>query len=254
MDIKDIKKAGIDDAEEIKIKKIKTKGKDINVEEIVIKREEKKGKVWKLMNHLKKFWNKLWFLLWKDDSLKGWIFSIVFLFIIIKFLFFPLLSLVTGTTLPLAIVESCSMYHDGFIFHDYDGWWQTHELKYSSYEIGKADFGNFLFKNGFNKGDILFIIKAKPEKLEIGDVIIFDRGEGTPIIHRIIRITKEDGKYFFSTIGDNNNGQLSIEKNIREEQLMGKAIFKITPFIGWGKLIFFEGTRAPSQRGLCKQN
>lgn len=203
---------------------------------------------------IKIFLDKLWFILWKDDSLKGWIFSIVFLFIFIKFIFFPLLSLVTGTALPLAIVESCSMYHDGVFFYNYDNWWQEHELKYSSYEIEKEEFEDFVFKNGFNKGDILFIIKANPEKLEVGDVIIFDAGQQNPVIHRIIKITNQDGEYFFATIGDNNDGQLSVEKNIREEQLMGKAIFKIVPYAGWGKLIFFEGTRSVSERGFCKEN
>jgi signal peptidase I len=254
MDIKDIKKAGIDDAEEIKIKKIKTKGKNIDVEEISIKRGEKKCKVCKLLNYLKKFWDKLWFILWKDDSLKGWFFSIIFLFILIKFIFFPALSLVTGTALPLAIVESCSMYHEGVIFYDYDNWWQGHESKYLNYEIEKNNFADFVFKNGFNKGDILFIIGAKPEKLKIGDVIIFNAGQQNPVIHRVISIENQNGSYIFSTIGDNNNGQLSLEKNIKEEQLMGKAIFKIAPYIGWGKLIFFEGARDSSQRGFCKEN
>ncbi len=254
MDIKDIKKAGIDDAEEIKIKKIKTKGKDISVEEVTIKREKEKSKISKLLNSLKKFWNKLWFILWKDDSLKGWIFSVIFLFILIKFIFFPVLSLVTGTSLPLAIVESCSMYHEGVLFYDYDNWWQGHESKYSNYGIEKNNFADFVFKNGFNKGDILFIIRAKPEKLKVGDVIIFNAGQQNPVIHRIISIENQNGSYVFSTIGDNNNGQLSIEKNIKEEQLMGKAIFKIAPYLGWGKLIFFEGVRDPSQRGFCKQN
>jgi hypothetical protein len=203
---------------------------------------------------IKKFWNKLWFILWKDDSLKGWVFSIVFLFIIIKFIFFPVLSFVTGTSLPLAIVESCSMYHEGIFFHNFDNWWEQHEKKYSEYNISKENFKEFIFEDGFNKGDILFLIGANPERLRIGDVIIFDAGRNNPIIHRIVNIKYEDGKHIFSTIGDNNNGQWDFEKEIREEQLMGKAIFKIAPYLGWGKLVFFEGSRESSQRGFCTQN
>ncbi len=203
---------------------------------------------------IKKLWKKVWFILWKDDSLKGWIFSIIFLFIFIKFIFFPILSLVTGTFLPLAIVESCSMYHEGNILSDYNNWWQEHETKYLKYDIEKEEFKNFIFEKGFNKGDILFIIKASPEKLKIGDVIIFSAGQKNPVIHRIIQIEYQDGKYIFSTIGDNNNGQLSFEKNIKQEQLIGKAIFKTAPYIGWGKLIFFEGTKPVSERGFCKEN
>jgi len=187
----------------------------------------------------KKFWNKFWFIVWKDDSPKGWLISVIFIFIVIKFIFFPVLSFATGTSLPLAIVESCSMYHQGNLFSNFDNWWENHESKYSSYIINDLDFQDFIFKNGFNKGDILFVLKAKPEKLKIGDVIIFNGGTENPIIHRILEIKKEGEKYIFSTIGDNNNGQLNFEENIQEEQIIGKAVFKLAPYLGWGKLIFY---------------
>ena len=203
---------------------------------------------------MKKFLNKFWFIVWKDDSLKGWLISILFIFIMIKFIFFPIMSFATGTSLPLAIVESCSMYHQGNLLSNFNIWWENHESKYSQYIINNLDFQDFTFKNGFNKGDILFIIKAKPEKLKVGDVIIFNSGRNIPIIHRIIEIKKENDGYLFSTIGDNNNGQLTFEKNIQEEQLMGKAVFKIAPSIGWGKLIFYEHIKPKSERGLCKEN
>jgi signal peptidase I len=207
----------------------------------------------KFSRRLKIVLNKLWFILWKDDSLKGWIISIIFLFLFIKFIFFPVLSLATGTVLPLAIVESCSMYHKGII-PDYDNWWEDHKIKYGEHSLEKEDFKEFTMKNGFNKGDILFIIKAKPERLKLGDIIIFDAGQNNPIIHRLVNIDKQGDSYTFSTIGDNNNGQLNFEKSINENQLIGKAIFKITPLMGWGKLIFFEGAKSPQERGLCKQN
>ncbi|MBA7623340.1 hypothetical protein ES703_30735 [subsurface metagenome] len=201
---------------------------------------------------LKEVLKKFWYLLWKDDSWKGWLFSIVFLFIFIKFIFFPTLSLITGTELPLAIVESCSMYHKGNLFSNYDNWWQEHELKYLKYDLEKEEFEDFKFKNGFNKGDILFIIWTDPEKLEIGDVIIFSANQRNPVIHRIIEIENKNGEHIFSTIGDNNNGQLSFERDIKEEQIVGKAVIKLVPYIGWGKLIFFEGRKSPSERGFCK--
>ena len=200
---------------------------------------------------LKKFWEKFWFIVWKDDSIKGWLISLIFIFILVKFIFFPTLSLVTGTSLPLAIVESCSMYHEGNLLSNYDNWWKGQNSKYSEFNIEKEIFEDFKFKNGFNKGDILFITRAKPEKLKIGDVIIFQSTQKTPIIHRIIEIKEQDGKYTFSTIGDNNNGQLNFEKNIKQEQLIGKANLKIAPYLGWGKLIFFEKFKDESGRGFC---
>ncbi len=201
-----------------------------------------------------KLWEKFWFIVWKDDSLKGWIFSIIFLFIFIKFIFFPVLSLVAGTSLPLAIVESCSMYHEGNLLSNYDNWWQGHETKYLKYDIEKEGFENFKFKDGFNKGDILFIIKAKLEKLKVGDIIIFNAEQKNPVIHRIIKIENKNGEQIFSTIGDNNNGQLSFEKNIKSGEIVGKAVFKLAPSLGWGKLIFFEASRPTSERGFCREN
>lgn len=203
---------------------------------------------------IKKYWDKFWFLLWKDDSLKGWIFSVIFLFLFIKLIFFPFLSLATGTSLPLAIVESCSMYHQGNIFSDFDSWYERHDIKYSNFQINKLDFEEFPFKKGFNKGDILFIVGTKAEKLKEGDIIIFNGNKVNPIIHRIIDIQEDDGELIFSTIGDNNPGQLSIEKSIHKDQIIGRAVFRLAPYIGWGKLIFFELARSPSEKGLCKEN
>jgi len=207
---------------------------------------------------IKSFFQKFWFLLWKDESWKGWIFSVVFLFLFIKFIFFPGLSLITGTSLPLAIVESCSMYHDGgvFPFTDYDGWWQKHSTKYSDFKLDQETFLDFKMHNGFNKGDILFITGANPKKLKVGDIIIFQAPTTNPVIHRIIKIETDPvtNKKIFSTIGDNNNGQLVFENNILEEQIIGKATFKLAPYIGWIKLIFYEPSRKDSEKGFCKEN
>jgi signal peptidase I len=201
-----------------------------------------------------KFMNKFWDIVWRDNTPKGWIISIIFLFLIIKFVFFPLMNLVTGTALPLVIVESCSMYHDKNLVSNYDIWWEDHTIKYFELGITKEIFKEFKFRKGFTKGDILFVTGTKPEKINLGDVIIFESTYSSPIIHRVIEITKSEEKYTFSTIGDNNNGQLVIEKNIPEENIIGKAQARIGPYIGWIKLIFFEPLRAPSERGFCDEN
>jgi signal peptidase I len=214
-------------------------------------------------NQVKKGFKKLWFLLWQDNSIKGWIFSLIFLFVFIEFIFFPLMNFVTGTTLPLAIVESCSMYHDGNVFSNFENWFNEHQQKYEPWSINQTNFQDFVLSKGFDKGDILFLIKADPEKLKIGDIIAFTSGTGgTPVIHRIITITEINGEKIFSTIGDNNLGQLMPgnnyagidEREIKSNQLVGKAVFRIVPKIGWLKLIFFEGLRTKSERGFCKAN
>ena len=170
------------------------------------------------------------------------------------YLFFPILELTTGTELPLVIVESCSMYHQGNILSNSNKWWDNHENKYQEFDLTKTNFQDFILKKGFNKGDILFIIKAKPEKLNIGDIIIFNANYRNPIIHRIINIEETNEGRIFSTMGDNNNGQLSIERQISEDQLIGKASIKLVPYAGWIKLIFFEKTKSSSERGFCHEN
>lgn len=224
----------------------------------ISKKEIKKKQKLKDIHHENKFiefWQKFWFVVWKDDSLRGWILSLLFIFIVIKFIFFPFLNLVTGTTLPLAIVESCSMYHEGNLFSEFDDWWFRHQDKYSEFQVTMNTFENANFKNGFTKGDVLFIVGKDPENLKVGDVIIFNGNERNPIIHRIMTIEQDQitQKYVFSTIGDNNNGQLIVEKNISEDQIVGKAVVRIAPYIGWGKLVFFEYQRPSSDRGGCEE-
>ncbi|MBI2044284.1 signal peptidase I [Candidatus Pacearchaeota archaeon] len=204
-----------------------------------------------LKEEAKKYWDKFWFLLWKDDSFRGWAFSIVFLIIFIKFIFFPMLSFVTGTSLPLAIVESCSMYHEGNLLSNFDSWWENNGEKYSQFNIEKSGFEDFGFRKGFNKGDILFIRGVNPDKLEVGDVIVFQAGINHPVIHRIIGIQEQNGERIFSTMGDHNIGQLQQEKSIAGGSIIGKASIKAMPYFGWIKLVFFEGIKSPSERGFC---
>lgn len=201
----------------------------------------------------KEFLNKFWNIVWKDDSIKGWIISLVFIFIIIKLIFFPTLSLVTGTKMPLVIVESCSMYHQGDPFSNTNTWWETHDMKYFLMKISKNVWENFSLKNGFNKGDIIFVTGIKPQNVKIGDVIIFRANYQNPIIHRVMNITKINGEYYFQTMGDNNNGQLEIEKNISQNQIIGQARAVILPYLGWAKLIFFESQKPAYEKGFCTQ-
>lgn len=203
------------------------------------------------LKKFKKFWKKFWFIVWKDDSLKGWLISILFLFILIKLIIFPLLNLITGTSLPLVIVESCSMYHQDNVLSDFDEWWEENEMKYLPRGIQKEQFSNFTMKSGFNKGDILFILGTKPEEVEIGDIIIFEANYKHPIIHRVVKITQKNKNLIFSTLGDNNDGQLISEKEIPSNKIIGKAVARPAPYLGWVKLIFFEHQRPSSQKGFC---
>jgi signal peptidase len=185
-----------------------------------------------IKENLKKFWNFL-----KEDSWQSLIVSLIIAFIIIKFIFFPLLSFLSGTVLPLVIVESCSMYHSGSLEDVLDN------DVYGQYNLTLEDAKKWPFKNGINKGDVIFAVGAS--NIKAGDVIIFNAGTANPIIHRIVQIDNT-----ITTKGDNNPGLLGIEKNIQKEQVVGKALFRV-PYIGWIKLIFFDWKKPASERGLC---
>ncbi|MBL7059146.1 hypothetical protein ISS08_01720 [Candidatus Pacearchaeota archaeon] len=83
--------------------------------------------------------------------------------------------------------------------------------------------------------------------------MIFKVDRTNPIIHRVIEVRNIREEYFYSTIGDNNNGQLTFEKDISSDQLVGKAVFRIAPYMGWSKLIFYEFQRHESDRGFCSE-
>jgi len=209
-------------------------------------------------NNIKKSWN--W--IWHSDSIWSWIVALIIIYVFIKLIFFPGLSLITGSSLPLAGVESSSMDHQIikdstglFILCDkkyirqnketinsLDDYWEVCGDWYEKEEITKQEFSKFPLKNGFEKGDIIFVWgRFKPK---IGDVIIFEANPESsaprPIIHRIVNINKQG---IIQTKGDHNADQLTQsnniyktdETNILPEKLVGKAIFKI-PYLGWPKI------------------
>ncbi len=189
------------------------------------------------MDYLKKSWDFL-----KRDSWPSLMITLIIAFIVIKFVFFPGMAFLTGSSLPLVIVESCSMYH-----HE-DGFKRTFESGvYGDYGLGLGDTVDWDFQDGFSKGDIIFVVGA--DKVDIGDVIIFNGGARYPLIHRVV-----DAETPYATKGDNyrtNVLQLPREKSIEEEAVIGKALFRIRG-LGWVKLIFFELGRPSSQRGFCE--
>ncbi|MDD5193284.1 MAG: S26 family signal peptidase [Candidatus Nanoarchaeia archaeon] len=205
----------------------------------------------------KKFWN--W--VWHSDSILSWLVALIFIFIFVKFIFFPILSLIMGTSLPLAGVESSSMDHQIIenelgmlnlcdksylkkdkVFVDFDNYWKNCGEWYENKGLSKNEFSNFPIKNGFSKGDIIIVWGRFEPK--VGDIIIFrpnkESSAPRPIIHRIIKI--ENG--MIQTKGDHNPDQLKSSNNyyktdetsIQKEQIIGKAIFKI-PYLGWIKIV-----------------
>ena len=174
-----------------------------------------------------------------------------------------------GTSLPLAGVESSSMDHQivkensntynlcgstytkqekkelGYL--NFDEYWDVCGDWYvSNKHITPKIFEKYTIHNGFKKGDIIIVWGRFTPKL--GDIIIFqpnpDSRAPRPIIHRIVDIN-EDNTY--QTKGDHNPQQLTPsnnayktdETNIKQEQIIGKAIIKI-PYLGWIKIWFTD--------------
>ncbi len=87
----------------------------------------------------------------------------------------------------------------------------------------------------FYKGDLLVVLGDN--SIKEGDVIIYDVSSATyPIIHRVIGVNS-DGT--FETKGDANPAQISFEHSVTQQQIHGKAVFKI-PLLGWVKIIFMQ--------------
>lgn len=74
-------------------------------------------------------------------------------------------------------------------------------------------------------GDLIFVDKAVPSELKVGNVITFMQGS-TVVTHRIIEIsTGEDGKLQFLTKGDANNTEDT--EPVLEDDLVGIYIGRI---------------------------
>ncbi len=198
---------------------------------------KQKKKNWKA--HLKDFWN----FVWNDNSWSSWIVSILLAFIIIRFIFYPLIGLVMGTPMPIVAVISSSMEHHGENWQNNPAYCSVgyciQEEWYIEKGIAPAEFENFPFKNGFDKGDIMIIIGKKPDKIKIGDVIVFEAENSYPIIHRVVGIKRNGEEIIFETKGDNNPAQIITvnlnEKYISESKVKGVAKVKI-PYLGYIKI------------------
>lgn len=183
-------------------------------------------------------WKKIWYFIWHDNSIWSWIVNIILAFVLIKYIVYPVLGLVLGTGFPVVAVVSSSMEHNS----NFDEWFESQKDIYSNYGISKEDFKSYKFKNGFNKGDIMILMGVNPEKIQIGEVLVFRDGKPDPFIHRIVA-KKDDNGYIFETKGDNNPRPIRTdyldETNIGEDQLIGRAVFRI-PYLGFVKIWFVD--------------
>lgn len=191
------------------------------------------------------FLKKAWHFLWEEDSWLSWVANLVLAFVLIKFIIYPGLGWMLGTSYPVVAVVSGSMGHDG----NFETWWQSQAYCqgicmqadwYVTQGITKDEFLLYTFKNGFNKGDIMVLKGREPKNIKRGDVLVFQKdNRHEPIIHRVVSIKETDSVRVFQTKGDHNLASGTIDINIQEQHLLGVAVFRI-PFLGWVKIIFVE--------------
>jgi len=194
---------------------------------------------------LKKNLKKIWHFIWEEDSLASWIVNIIIAFLVIKFIVYPGLGLVFGTSFPVVAVVSGSMEHDG----SFEDWWDSRAVCsrancrqsdwYNENSITEDEFKTFIFRNGFNTGDIIILFGAKPQNIDVGDVIVFASTRPYPIIHRVVEKQNDDGQMVFETKGDHNPAKGPDDVNIGTDKLIGKAVLRI-PYLGYIKIWFFE--------------
>ncbi len=190
---------------------------------------------------MKKTLKKLWWFIWHDNSIWSWIVNVVLAFLIVKFLVYPGLGVLLGTTHPVVAVISNSMNHNGV---DFDDWWNKNKELYEQKNLTKEEFLKFRFVNGFDKGDLIVLKGVKCSKVDKGDILVYNIVGNQPIIHRVVD-TNLESDYYFQTKGDNVNRVQFFEEKIKQSQVIGfekykkcsVGVFRI-PWLGWIKILF----------------
>lgn len=207
-----------------------------------------------IKTNLKKFWNYLW----HDDSIGSYILNFLVAFIVIKYIFFPVVGFALGNDYPVVAIVSGSMEHKVSSHTicnvhiadirsknlDFDGWWSYCGKYYEKfYNMTKSEFETFEYKNGLNIGDVMVLYGKDPENIEIGEVLIFKPLDEEffatkgPVIHRVVNKWEENGTIYFRTKGDHNPQSFTnFEERIPEENVIGVSILRI-PFLGYAKLM-----------------
>src|SRR3989338_5576019 len=211
------------------------------------------GDTWKKIHHHSK---KCWHFFWHSESGWSWLANIVVAFVVIRFIVYPVLGFVLGTSFPIVAVVSESMEHgahNGILCgrqlqnfpSSFDNYWNICGKWYSERDISKEQFETFPFRDGFDKGDVIILWRAHRDNLNVGDVLVFQGNRPQPIIHRIVKVYQEKEDYFYQTKGDHNSDSIDGalgEEHISEERIFGKAIIRV-PYLGWMKILFVNAVK-----------
>lgn len=88
----------------------------------------------------------------------------------------------------------------------------------------------------YRRGDAVIYEKIDVKKLEVGDILAF-RKNNIVITHRIVKIWKQNDRYYFTTKGDNNNSVDSFKTS--EDLVLGRVV-SIYKYIGYPTVLINE--------------
>lgn len=210
------------------------------------------------LKDLKSYFKKFWYYIWYDDSFGSYVANFAFAYIVIKFLLFPGMGFILNTDYPIVAIVSGSMEHKivsgkicdkGIISSnknlDFDTWWSYCSSYYEeNFNLTKAEFEKFEYKNGLDIGDVLVLYGKNVKKIEVGEVLIFIPQDENfyltkgPVIHRVVKKwTDENGKIHFQTKGDHNRESFNnFENDIIEDNVLAVSLINI-PYIGYAKIV-----------------
>ncbi|MBS3169839.1 signal peptidase I [Candidatus Woesearchaeota archaeon] len=205
---------------------------------------------------LRKAIKKAWKYFWNNDSIGSWLLNIIVAFLLIRYIIYPVLGIVLGTSFPIVAVVSESMEHSTFngvicgktipeYKESFDNYWQACGNWYEQQGISKEQFGTFPFRDGFDKGDVVILWKAHQDNLDVGDVLVFQAKRPQPIIHRVVAVREEEGEIWYQTKGDHNSDSIESvlgELKIDPDRIEGKGLIRI-PYLGWLKILFVEALK-----------
>jgi len=197
---------------------------------------------------------KTWKFFWDDDSVWSWLANIIVAFLVIRYLLYPLLGLILGTPFPIVAVVSESMEHGLYqqqicgktiakFQESFANFWDVCGNWYEGKGISKQQFQAFSLRDGFNKGDVIILWRAK--EVKIGDILVFNGNKAQPIIHRVVGIQKIGRETFYQTKGDHNSDSINRdfdESKISSDRLYGKGVVRI-PYLGWIKIWFVDAVK-----------
>lgn len=174
------------------------------------------------MNKITDGLKKIWHFLWHEESIASYVVFFIVAYLVLKFVAFPVFLVATGLS-DVTAVMSTSMVHWQHNFDEtYREWFNDRNITVSA---------NWIFQDGLEVGDVVFVKKFDPTDIGVGDVIVFKVPSGESIIHRVIEVSNTT----YTTKGDANSNSKAFEMGIAHDRVVGKAVSRV-PILGYPRV------------------